>query len=67
MIDGFELPDSILVLIIVVPIGRMSVINYFCFEEREIGLVRYYYSDVGEIVYEDVSDSNIYFSCWLCF
>lgn len=54
MIDGFELPDSILVLITVVPIGRMSVINYFCFEEREIGLVRYYYSDVGEIVYEDV-------------
>ena len=37
------------------------------FDNRDLGLVRYYSSVADGNDYENVSDSNIYFSCWICF
>ena len=36
------------------------------FDNVNTGLVRYYKNSLGEIVYEDVTDSNIYFGFYLC-
>ena len=57
-----------------IDIIRDEIVNYFIpfgfdgesFDDWALGLVRYYYDDEENLVYENVSDSGLYFNFWFC-